>query len=84
MMIQDLTVTKEVDTAAVLGGSNTNGGNTNLALGGYFASPAVTVAPVIQIDPLGLGNNVNMYNLNAAVGGGFASPAVTVAPVIQA
>ena len=36
--------------SAVRGGSNYNFGNVNAAFGGGFASPAIVVAPVIQID----------------------------------
>jgi hypothetical protein len=84
MMIKDLTVSKEIDQmAAVRGGSNTNAGNANFALGGYLGSPAVVVAPVIQVDPFGLGTNINACNFNGAAGGYLGSPAVVVAPVSQ-
>ena len=36
--------------SVVRGGSNYNFGNVNAAYGGGFASPAIVVAPVIQID----------------------------------
>ena len=82
MMIKDLS--QEIGGADVIGGGgNYNVGNANIALGGYIASPAVTVAGVSQTNPFGLTNNVNAFNLNAAVGGTFASPGVVVAPVSQ-
>ena len=83
MQIQDLSVSKEIDMTAVQGGSNTNGGNVNAAIGGFLGSPAVVVAPVIQVDPFGFGSNYNLANTNAAIGGSIGSPAVAVAPVIQ-
>ena len=84
MMIQDLSFTREVDAAAVRGGSNANVGNINFALGGAIGSPAVVVAPVSQTDLYGYGSNLNAGNLNAAIGGYLGSPAVVVAPVTQA
>ena len=83
MQIQDLSVSKEIDMTAVRGGTNTNGGNINAAIGGFLGSPAVVVAPVIQVDPFGLGSNLNAGNLNAAIGGSLGSPAVVAAPVFQ-
>ena len=83
MQIQDLSVSKEIDMAAVRGGSNANVGNINFALGGAVGSPAVVVAPVSQTDPYGYGSNLNAGNLNAAIGASLGSPAVVSAPVFQ-
>jgi hypothetical protein len=53
LTIKDLAANKELDAremSAVRGGSNINFGNFNLAKGGGFASPAIVVAPVTQVD----------------------------------
>ncbi len=53
LMIKDLALDKQLDSksmSAVRGGSNFNIGNVNAALGGGFASPAIVVAPVTQVD----------------------------------
>ena len=53
LMIKDLALDKQLDSksmSAVRGGSNFNIGNLNAALGGGFASPAIVVAPVTQVD----------------------------------
>ena len=53
LMIKDLARDKQLDNkemSAVRGGSNYNVGNINAAVGGGFASPAVVVAPVTQVD----------------------------------
>lgn len=53
LMIKDLAVTKQLgadEMSAVRGGSNYNVGNHNLAYSGGFASPAIVVAPVTQVD----------------------------------
>jgi hypothetical protein len=53
LTIKDLAVSKDLDTramSAVRGGANLNFGNFNMANGGGFASPAIVVAPVTQVD----------------------------------
>ncbi|MDP3843228.1 MAG: hypothetical protein Q8Q81_11645 [Oxalobacteraceae bacterium] len=53
LMIKDLSLDKQLDRksmSAVRGGSNFNIGNLNAAVGGGFASPAIVVAPVTQVD----------------------------------
>ena len=53
LTIKDLAVSKELDTramSAVRGGFNFNAFNVNQANGGGFASPAIVVAPVTQVD----------------------------------
>ena len=53
LMIKDLTVTKQLGSdkmSAVRGGSNYNVGNVNFARSGGFASPAMVLAPVTQVD----------------------------------
>ena len=53
LMIKDLALDKQLDRksmSAVRGGSNYNIGNLNAAVGGGFASPAIVVAPVTQVD----------------------------------
>ena len=53
LTINDLAVSKELASdamSAVRGGSNFNVGNVNHARGGGFASPAIVVAPVTQVD----------------------------------
>ena len=53
LMIKDLAHSEELSAkalSAVRGGSNYNFGNVNAAYGGGFASPAIVVAPVTQVD----------------------------------
>ncbi|CDY76650.1 hypothetical protein BGLT_05735 [Caballeronia glathei] len=53
LMIKDLAHSEELsakERSAVRGGANFNFGNVNAAFGGGFASPAVVVAPVTQVD----------------------------------
>jgi hypothetical protein len=53
LIIKDLSHTEELSVralSAVRGGSNYNLGNLNAAYGGGFASPAIVVAPVTQVD----------------------------------
>jgi hypothetical protein len=53
LTIKDLAHTEELSAkalSAVRGGINFNFGNSNAAFGGGFASPAVVVAPVTQIN----------------------------------
>jgi hypothetical protein len=81
LTIKDLAVSQELDGKNVRGGSSTNIGNINAAIGGNIASPAAVVAPVSMTDLFGLTTNLNASNVNAAIGGNFASPAAVVAPV---
>ena len=53
LTIKDLALDKQLDSksmSAVRGGSNVNMDNINAAFGGGFASPAIVVAPVTQVD----------------------------------
>ncbi|CAB3707059.1 hypothetical protein ABIE53_006296 [Burkholderia sp. OAS925] len=53
LTIKDIAHTEHLSAkalCAVRGGSNFNFGNFNAAYGGGFASPAIVVAPVTQID----------------------------------
>ena len=53
LIIKDLALDKQLDRksmSAVRGGSNYNVGNINAAFGGGFASAAIVVAPVTQVD----------------------------------
>ena len=53
LMIKDLAAAKQLDASdmsAIHGGSNFNFGNMNFAKSGGFASPAIVVAPVTQVD----------------------------------
>jgi hypothetical protein len=53
LMIKDLAASKQLDASdmsAIHGGSNFNLGNLNFAKSGGFASPAIVVAPVTQVD----------------------------------
>ncbi|RDK02691.1 hypothetical protein [Paraburkholderia lacunae] len=53
LMIKDLAHSEELSAkalSAVRGGNNYNLGNVNAAYGGGFASPAIVVAPVTQVD----------------------------------
>jgi hypothetical protein len=62
LTIKDLAVSKELDTremSAVRGGLNLNAFNVNQAFGGGFASPAIVVAPVTQVEvPVNIDNNL--------------------------
>ena len=65
LMIKDLALDKDLDgkkMSAVRGGSNFNIGNFNAALGGGFASPAVVVAPVTQVDARSYISTPNIQN----------------------
>ena len=69
LTIKDLSANKELgerEMSAVRGGSNFNFGNLNLASGGGFASPAIVVAPVTQVDATSTVHTVNLQNF-----GGF-------------
>jgi hypothetical protein len=53
LMIKDLAVAKQLgasDMSAIHGGGNVNALNSNFAFAGGFASPAIVVAPVTQVD----------------------------------
>jgi hypothetical protein len=53
LTIKDLASTKQLgasEMSAVRGGSNVNFGNSNFAKSCGFASPAIVVAPVTQVD----------------------------------
>ena len=53
LTIKDLASTKQLgasEMSAVRGGHNLNAGNSNLAVGGGFASPSAVFAPVTQVD----------------------------------
>ena len=67
--IKDLASSKELgatEMSAVRGGSNFNFGNQNVAFGGGFASPAIVVAPVTQVDAPSKIDNTLLQNF-----GGF-------------
>ena len=69
LTIKDLTANKELgakEMSAVRGGSNFNFGNLNLASGGGFASPAIVVAPVTQVDATSTIHTTSLQNF-----GGF-------------
>ena len=66
LTIKDLAVTKQLgaeEMSAVQGGSNYNLGNVNYAKSGGFASPAVVVAPVTQVDATSTTHNNVLLNL---------------------
>ena len=66
LMIKDLAVTKQLgaeEMSAVHGGSNYNVGNANYARSGGFASPAIVVAGVTQVDATSTTNNALLQNL---------------------
>ena len=53
LTIKDLAASRQLgsdEMSAVHGGSNYNIGNVNFAKSGGFASPAIVVAPVTQVD----------------------------------
>ena len=65
LTIKDLAANKELgakEMSAVRGGSNFNFGNLNLASGGGFASPAIVVAPVTQVDATSKTDNALLQN----------------------
>lgn len=67
--IQDLAASKQLvasEMATVRGGSNVNALNQNVALGGGFASPAMVIAPVTQVDASARMDNTLLQNF-----GGF-------------
>jgi len=69
LIIKDLAANKELgarEMSAVRGGSNYNFGNFNYAKGGGFASPAIVVAPVTQVDATSKVDTTNLQNF-----GGF-------------
>ena len=69
LMIKDLALDKQLDSksmSAVRGGSNVNMDNINAAFGGGFASPAIVVAPVTQVDARSTIDTTNLQNF-----GGF-------------
>ena len=56
---------KQLDSksmSTVRGGSNFNMGNINAAFGGGFASPAIVVAPVTQVDARLTIDTTNLQN----------------------
>jgi hypothetical protein len=69
LAIKDLAANKELgakEMSTVRGGSNFNFGNLNLASAGGFASPAIVVAPVTQVDATSKMDNTLLQNF-----GGF-------------
>jgi hypothetical protein len=65
LMIKDLAASKQLGSAemsAVHGGSNYNVGNLNYAKSGGFASPAIVVAPVTQVDATSTTHNALLQN----------------------
>jgi len=65
LMIKDLAASKQLGSAemsAVHGGSNYNVGNLNYASSGGFASPAIVVAPVTQVDATSTTRNALLQN----------------------
>ena len=74
LTIKDLAANKELgakEMSTVRGGSNFNVGNQNVAFGGGFASPAIVVAPVTQVDATSTVHNTSLQNF-----GGFQFAAV--------
>lgn len=72
--IKDLAASKELgarEMSAVQGGSNYNLGNQNGAFSGGFASPAIVVAPVTQVDATSTVHTTSLQNF-----GGFQFAAV--------
>ncbi len=66
LMIKDLAAAKQLgasDMSAIHGGSNFNLGNVNFAKSGGFASPAIVVAPVTQVDATSTVRNDMLQNL---------------------
>ena len=63
--IKDLAASKQLGTnemSAVRGGSNYNALNQNVAFSGGFASPAIVVAPVTQVDATSKTDNALLQN----------------------
>jgi hypothetical protein len=66
LMIKDLAASKQLGSAemsAVHGGGNVNAGNRNVAFGSGFASPAIVVAPVTQVDVSSITHTALLQNL---------------------
>jgi hypothetical protein len=69
LAIKDLAASKQLganEMATVRGGSNYNALNQNVAYSGGFASPAVVIAPVTQVDATSKMDNTLLQNF-----GGF-------------
>ena len=69
LTIKDLASSKQLgatEMSAVRGGSNFNIGNHNVAHSSGFASPAIVVAPVTQVDATSKVDNTLLQNF-----GGF-------------
>ena len=67
--IKDLAASKQLganEMSTIHGGSNVNALNQNVAFGGGFASPAIVVAPVTQVDASSKMDNTLLQNF-----GGF-------------
>ena len=67
--IKDLAASKQLganEMSAVRGGSNYNALNQNVTFSGGFASPAIVVAPVTQVDATSKTDNALLQNF-----GGF-------------
>ena len=63
--IKDLAASKQLganEMSAVRGGSNYNALNQNVAFSGGFASPAIVVAPVTQVDATSKTDNALLQN----------------------
>jgi hypothetical protein len=63
--IKDLAASKQLganEMSAVRGGSNFNALNQNVAFSGGFASPAIVVAPVTQVDATSKTDNALLQN----------------------
>ncbi len=74
LTIKDLSANKELgarEMSTVRGGSNFNFGNLNVAKSGGFASPAIVVAPVTQVDATSTVHTTSLQNF-----GGFQFAAV--------
>jgi hypothetical protein len=71
LMIKDLAAAKQLgsdEMSAVRGGSNYNVGNVNYAKGSGFASPAIVVAPVTQVDATSHTRNTVLQNFGGLQG----------------
>jgi hypothetical protein len=71
LMINDLAAAKQLgsdEMSAVRGGSNYNIGNVNYAKGSGFASPAIVVAPVTQVDATSTTRNNVLQNFGGLQG----------------
>ena len=63
--IKDLAASKQlgaIEMSTVRGGSNYNALNQNVAFSGGFASPAIVVAPVTQVDATSKTDNALLQN----------------------